>query len=127
MNVISAETAEKNADREGQYTFNSYPPDDYDGPLFVFAALGLGDHAHVEVSSGRAHPDPSRLGYGPGGLQYGRAGSFIMKWNDWVILRDVLVDAYDGMRIAEVRRASTAQLTTHFNYHKPVIAQGEAG
>lgn len=113
-NEVSPETAAKNATLPGGYTYNAYPPDGYQGPVFVYEALGIGDHAHVTIHTGtwtdtRGEWDPeggNRFSVHP---NMGRAGVVIMAWRDWERFREVV--AQDGTsRIAEVRMASKAQL-----------------
>lgn len=114
-NLIEDYIAEQNRDptneRLGGYTFNAFPPDDYEGIIFIVAALRLGDHAHLEWSSGRQVPVPN--GRQPA-LNYGRAGRIILAWDDWLALRPTL-DADERFRIAEVERPSQGQLDRHID------------
>jgi len=94
-NHVHPKLAEENEHRTGGYTYNQRPPKDYDGPVVVFGVGGLGGHAHIEISTGRAiHGD----------LNIGRAGSMIMAWQDWLRLRAPL-EGREGFVIAEVRNA----------------------
>jgi hypothetical protein len=106
---IAPEVASANAEREGAYTYNLFPPEDYEGPLVVFAAAGLGGHAHIEVSTGRQLIG----GNGEPYQNYGRAGILVMTWEDWILLRDALA-VNDYVRIAEVRNATRGQLDYYF-------------
>jgi hypothetical protein len=106
-NLISEEIAERNRSTEGGYTFNALVPDDYEGKALIFVALRLGDHAHVEVSSGRTIPQPSHQR-----LSYGKSGNVILPWDHWLLLREIL-DADPRVRIAEVEKPTAGQLRHH--------------
>jgi hypothetical protein len=107
-NLVSPEQAEANRGVPGAYTFNAYPPDDYDGIAFTLAVLRLGDHAHIEVNSGRAVPQPD----GQQRLPRSRAGRLILRWHEWEVLRAIL-GTHDCIRIAEVERPTQEQLEYH--------------
>jgi hypothetical protein len=103
-NVVSDEQAEINRYRGG-YTFNAFPPDDYEGLVWVYGALRIGDHAHLVVHTGRQHiqrNDEPRI-------SYGGAGHLIVKWPEWLLMRDAL-DAVPFVRIAEVERPTVEQI-----------------
>lgn len=106
-NIVSAETAVANRRRPGGYTFNAFTPDDYHGTAFSFASVRIGDHAHIEVESGRA------IGTPPGGahaeLRTSRAGKLILRWHEWLELRAIL-DADPRVRIAEVEHPTPGQV-----------------
>ncbi len=105
-NVVEPEQAERNrTEGIGGYTFNAFPPDDYEGLLLVVACVRLGDHAHLEVSSGRAGGAPGR----PTTLHYGLAGRLILRWPEWLKFRELL-DTAPWVRIAEVERPTKGQL-----------------
>lgn len=112
QNVVPEKYAVENESEEGAYTYNSFPPDEYEGRIFVFAVLGLGEHAHVQVGTAFWHGlekwelPMSRRQLGSHGI----AGNFTVSWRDWLQLRDMLEPRPD-VRVAEVRRASLAQLT----------------
>lgn len=101
-NVVEPEVAELNRRGEGlgRYTYNAFPPEDYSGVLLVFAAIRLGDHAHIEVESGRQTPQPHSI---HPATNTGRAGKLILRWHEWEKLREIL-DAAECTRIAEVER-----------------------
>lgn len=111
---VSPKMMALNADHEGAYTYNLFPPDDYEGRIVVFAVCGLGDHAHIQVSTGRQLIG----GDGEPYQNHGVAGNLVMAWGDWVALRDAL-EGFDFSRIAEVRRASRGQLAHHFAKMRP--------
>ena len=150
VNVIEPEIAERNADEEGGYTFNLFPPPGYQGPVFVFAVIGLGEHAHVFVETGTwtdtrplryetadgmehhcgtycEHPGPNGVHAVEDRVGYrvlpnsARAGKLVMKWVDWVSLRGLL-EGYPGMRIAEVRNATRKQLEYYLGSGEGAIA-----
>lgn len=98
-NVVSDEQAEANRTRAGAYTFNAFPPDDYEGLLLVVHTVRVGDHAHVKMESGRHVPSPPTIQRPT--LHYGFAGKVVLRWPEWVKLRDDL-EAMDWVRIAEV-------------------------
>lgn len=102
-NLIAAETAERGR-KVGGYTFNAFPPEDYEGFVMVFAAVRLGDHAHVEIQSGRITLHQERQTY-----NLGVAGRICLQWHQWVKWRDEL-DATTVHRIAEVERPTQGQL-----------------
>lgn len=109
-NLVPPETAQHNREHEGGgYTFNAFPPDDYEGILFVVVALRLGDHAHLEISSGWHTPQPHSRAPS---LHYGKAGHLILRWPEWLALREIF-DADDRFRIAEVERPTKGQLEFH--------------
>lgn len=111
-NRIAPETAEANRSRPGAWTFNAPPPDEYDGRMFTLATVRLGDHAHVDVYTGRQNAlhdgqitPTHHLGY---------AGRLVMAWGDWTLFRDKLADdAHPEFLIREVENPTHAQLETH--------------
>lgn len=107
-NEISDAQAEANRERYGALTFNAFPPDNYCGVILVFAAVRLGDHAHVEVQSGRWVPVPGE-GRFRARAAVGLAGRFVLRWHEWLRLRDDL-DRGTVYRIAEVEKPTDAQL-----------------
>ena len=108
-NLVSAHQAEINREIGG-LTFNAMPPDDYDGLMMVFAAVRLGDHAHVEVQSGRwLGTGPSHVGKNEGTALVGLAGRIILRWHEWTAWRD-LMEATTPYRIAEVEKPTKGQL-----------------
>lgn len=110
-NVVAPETAERNASQPGGgYTFNALIPPEYAGVCFTVAALRLGDHAHLDIESGRAIPQP---GYeGRPHYNCGRAGRLILRWHEWEVLR-ALLDQHENVHIAEVQQPTKGQLDHH--------------
>lgn len=105
-NLVASEQATLNRERGG-LTFNAMPPEGYIGIVLVFAAVRLGDHAHVEVQSGRWHA--SSLDPSEGMCSTGMAGRLVLRWHEWVAFRDQL-DLSTPHRIAEVERPTRGQL-----------------
>jgi hypothetical protein len=113
-NLITPEVA-KRARVYGGYTFNAMPPKDYDGPMMVFAAVRLGDHAHVEIESGRwLGPSVSHRGQESGAACVGLAGRIVLRWHEWVAWRDNM-DTTTPYRIADVERPTAAVLDRYMN------------
>lgn len=108
-NLVAPDTAQQNR-KTGGLTFNAMPPDDYDGLMMIFAAVRLGDHAHVEVRSGRwLGTGPSRRGGSLGSAMTGLAGRIVLRWHEWVAWRDIM-DATTPYRIVDVERPTRAML-----------------
>lgn len=106
VQLITPEVAEDNRQHAwGGYTFNLFPEDDYEGRVFVFAVIRIGDHAHIEVSTGWALP--ARHGR-MASMNMGFAGRLVMAWRDWLTFRDTLAMGED-VRIAEVERPTIGQ------------------
>jgi len=85
---------------------NAPPPADYEGRVVCFEVLRLGDHAHMEVSTGRQHAS------GPGRdptYHKGGAGHLVFAWEDWLHFRDAL-DAIPWVFLAEVENPTPEQL-----------------
>lgn len=118
-NLVDAETAERNrTEGHGGYTFNAPVASDYEGVVFTVACVRLGDHAHVDVESGRAvprlgdilHPNARQPHY-----RRGRAGRLVLRWHEWEVLRELL--ALSGcVHIAEVERPTDSQIAFHAGY-----------
>jgi hypothetical protein len=90
----------------GGRTFWAPPPLDYEGRVVCFEVIRLGDHAHIEVSTGRQHANgPSREPT----YHKGVAGRLVFAWGDWVHLRDAL-DAIPWVWLAEVEEPTPAQV-----------------
>lgn len=103
-NLVEPEIAEYNrTGRPGGYTFNAMTPDDYEGDVLVFGCVRIGDHAHIEVESGRSIPNPHRTPASLASpiLHRGVAGKLILRWHEWELLRGIL-DTDPRVRIAEV-------------------------
>ena len=104
-NLVSEEQVAVNRECYGGLTFNAFPPEGYNGIVLVFAAVRLGDHAHVEVQSGR-WVETHRA---PGNALVGLAGRMVLRWHEWIRFRDDL-DANTVYRIAEVEKPTDKQL-----------------
>lgn len=109
-NLIDAATRER-TEEEGGYTYNAIPPEDYEGPVYVWAVLRLGDHAHIEVSVGRQVPVPADTARPT--LHRSRSGGLIFPWERWIAFRDEVLDGRVEHRIAEVAHPSQASLAAH--------------
>lgn len=103
--LVDAEAAEFNRTRGGAYTFNLFPPGDWDGFIFTVIVVRLGDHAHLDVRTGRS----TSRGEGVSG---GEAGKLVMAWAHWLHLRGML-EHHPGVRIAEVECPTRGQLERH--------------
>lgn len=103
-NVVDAETAERNrtVGLPGGATFNTFPPPDYEGIGFTVAAVRIGDHAHIEVGSGRIVKGYDETDYTQI-LRMGRVGKLVMAWHEWEELRAIL-EPHEQVRIAEVEK-----------------------
>lgn len=112
-NVVAPETAEANREEgtNGSYTFNAPIPREYDGICIVIAALRLGDHAHLDIWSGR-HIPARTDGQFEGTRNVGHSGRLILRWDEWLMLRGIL-DDHEGVLIREVERATLGQLEYH--------------
>ena len=107
-NLITVEVAERNrSGLPGGYTFNAYPPSGFDGRVLVFACVRLGDHAHVEVYSGRSIPSASD--YEGDHCWKGYAGHLVLRWPEWLLLREMsMMVAFT--RVAEIENPTTEQV-----------------
>lgn len=116
-NLVVPKDAERGR-RQGGYTFNAFPPDDYNGLILVFACVRLGDHAHVETQSGRWRSSgPSR----PNGI-CGLAGRMVLRWPEWIHLRHHL-DEHTPYRIAEVEKPTRGQLDRYVTTAPPDVGE----
>lgn len=94
----------------GALTFNAEPPEDYAGKLLILAAIRLGDHAHIDVYTGRMVPRK------PGQsmeacVRRGHAGELVMQWHFWEWVRDALAtETNPAVFIREVEFPTVAQL-----------------
>jgi hypothetical protein len=109
-NLVEPETAERNrSDPPGGYTFNAYIPSEYAGIGFTVACVRLGDHAHLDIFSGRHvtrfHGSDPAFG--------GRAGRLVLRWHEWIKLRDEVLEPHPFIRIAEVENPTQSQLEHH--------------
>ncbi len=110
-NVVDPEYIETfRTEGEGRRTFNVLPPEDYEGTIMVFACVRLGEHAHVDVSSGEQVVQPA--GAPRAKWRYSGAGHLILRWPEWELMRDALVDL-PWVRLAEVERPTLGQLGRH--------------
>jgi hypothetical protein len=111
-NLIAPETAVQNRESPGALTFNAPPPDEHDGPILVLATVRLGDHAHVDVYSGRQNA--LKDGQFTPTVHRGYAGRLVFAWWFWEQLRDRLAEAdHPEVLIREVERPTRQQLETH--------------
>jgi len=109
-NLIKPETAEHNRERPGAWTFNAEIADDYDGLCFVVAALRLGEHAHLDCYSG--HQVAKVEGALRPTRHLGKAGKLILRWDEWLLLRDIL-DGPHPVLVREVENPSQGNLDIH--------------
>jgi hypothetical protein len=116
-NLIDADALERGLSMVGGLTFNAFPEDGYNGPMFVFAAIRLGDHAHVEIQSGRWLTGPSG-----GTPNVGLAGRICLRWNEWVTLRDHM-DLTTQWRIAEVQNPTDGQAHRYVTHAPPDVGE----
>jgi hypothetical protein len=109
-NRVAPETAARNREQgEGAYTFHAPISDDYEGIAFTVAALRIGDHAHLDVDSGRAVNSGQPLAPR---VTRGHAGRLILRWHEWEVFREIL-DAAECVHIAEVERPTLGQIRHH--------------
>jgi hypothetical protein len=110
-NLVEPETAEHNRAMPGGLTFNAEVPDEYEGTIFVIAALRLGDHAHLDIHTGRQVPTP-RGGWRPT-RHLSRAGRLILRWHEWLVLRSLLDVADVPVVLREVENPTKGNLEIH--------------
>lgn len=109
-NLIEPETRERNRQMFSAWTWNAEVPDDYSGVLVFVAALRLGDHAHLDVHTGRQHPNPR--GREPT-RHLSRAGRLIFRWHEWETIRDQLTALDVPIILREVEKPTSGQLDHH--------------
>lgn len=109
-NLIEPETAERNRQLWGAWTWNAEVPDDYTGVLVFVACVRLGDHAHLDVHTGRQHANPD--GREPT-RHLSRAGRLIFRWLEWTTIRDQLTELDVPIVLREVERPTPGQLDHH--------------
>ncbi len=116
-NLVAEETADLNRRgaglrEDGGFTFNAPLAADYTGPAFTVAAVRLGDHAHVVVESGQAVASPEgrfgRIRVQPY-LRVAKAGKLILRWHEWIILRDFLASD-ERFHVVEVERPTQGMI-----------------
>lgn len=119
-NLVSDEQAEANRTVRlpGAYTFNAYPPKDYTGFVLCVATLRLGDHAHLDIDTGRQTSPPIH-GDDDGpwaddrtNVSRSHAGRLVMRWDAWLKIREML-ELVPWTRIAEVEKPNKGQLDYH--------------
>lgn len=109
-NIVEPETAERNrtVGLPGAYTFHAVIERERLGKNgLTFAAVRVGDHAHVEVLSGCIRQrgpfdefvEPS----------YGHAGWLVLRWPEWLVLRDALDAGSPDVRVVEVEKPTVGQ------------------
>lgn len=109
-NLIDDETAERNrTEGLGSYTFNAPLARDFEGVALTVACVRIGDHAHLDIESGRAVYQPDRISPR---IARGRAGRLILRWEEWLLLRETLA-ATDYVHVAEVERPTFGQISFH--------------
>lgn len=109
-NRITPDVAAHNREWPGALTFNAPCPDTYDGPILILATVRLGDHAHVDVYSGRQNALTASGSPVPT-MHRGHAGRLILAWKFWVGLRDRLAeDDHPEVLIREVENPTKQQL-----------------
>lgn len=91
----------------GANTFATPPPDDYEGRLICFEVVRLGDHAHVNVSTGRQHANGPRR---TPTFHKGDAGRIVMQWEDWLHWRAALDSGPPWQWIVEVEHPRPGQI-----------------
>ena len=131
-NIVAPETAERNrtVGLPGGYTFHAVIPVDRVGKNgLTFAAVRVGEHAHVEVLSGRIR----RRGADLGGESwefvepsYGHAGWLILRWPEWVVLRDALTEGSSDVRVIEVEKPTAGQVRRALAHGSRSVLRGEA-
>lgn len=123
-NVVASDTAERNrtVGLPGGYTFHAViDPVRVGKNGLTFAAVRVGDHAHVEVLSGRIRrrgPDPHGEFWEFVEPSYGGAGWLVLRWPEWVVLRDALDVGSPDVRVIEVEKPTAGQA-------KRALAHGE--
>jgi hypothetical protein len=111
---VDDETTERNrtVGLPGGYTFHAViDPKRVGKHGLTFAAVRVGDHAHVEVLSGRIRrrgPDLSEA-WDFVEPSYGGAGWLILRWPEWLTLRDTLDRGSPDVRVIEVEKPTAAQ------------------
>lgn len=118
-NVIIPEVAEANrSGSPGAYTFHAPIPDDYFGISLTVACVRLGDHAHIDVDSGRHNPRISE--YSEPRESRGYAGRLVLRWGEWLKFREVL-EAAEWIHVVEVENPTHGQLTYHTRTGPPPV------
>jgi len=109
-NVVEEDATE--TIRIGAYTFHALIALGLVGHHgLTFAAVRVGDHAHVEVLSGRIR----RRGAERDGAwemletSYGGAGWLVLRWPEWLVLRAALDVGSGNIRVVEVEHPTPAQ------------------
>ena len=113
-NIVPADTAERNrTGRPGGYTFHAViPPLRVGNHGLTFATVRIGDHAHVEVGSGRIKRRGPDLGETWELVEpsYGAAGRLVLRWPEWLVLRDALDVGSPDVRVIEVENPTLGQI-----------------
>jgi hypothetical protein len=113
-NIVAAATAEHNRTHHpGGYTFHAVIPTSRVGNHgLTFAAVRVGDHAHVEVLSGRIRRRGPDLDESWELVEpsYGAAGRLVLRWPEWVVLRDALDTGSEDVRVIEVENPTVGQI-----------------
>lgn len=119
-NIVDEETAEMNrtVGLGGAYTFHAIiDPQRVGRPGLTVAAVRVGDHAHVEVLSGRIRRRGPDRGEAWDFVEpsYGHAGWLILRWPEWLVLRDALDVGSPDVRVIEVEKPTAAQARRHLS------------
>lgn len=110
-NEVPPEIAEvRRSEFPGLWTFHAPIRNDYFGNAMTVACVRLGDHAHIDIDTGRHNPSP--VDYKRGTVSRGYAGRLVMRWPEWEMFR-ALLDSAEWVEIAEVENPTQKQL----NYH----------
>lgn len=112
-NVVTEEQAELNrTGPTGRYTFHALIERAAVGRNgLTFAAVRVGDHAHVEVLSGRIRrrgPDWD-ADWEFYETSHGGAGWLVLRWPEWIVLRDALDAGSPAVRVIEVENPRPEQ------------------
>lgn len=113
-NIVEEATAERNRTNSlGAFTFHAPVPDDYAGIVLVVVALRLGDHAHLDCFSGRHVPMPDDGMPVEGRLCVGSAGRLVLRWHEWLLLREHFAREGAPIIVREVEGPTKGQLDIH--------------
>ena len=96
----------------GRYTFHAViGPERVGKPGLTFAAVRVGDHAHVEVLSGLIKRRGPHIDAGWEFVEpsYGEAGWLVLRWPEWLVLRDALDIGSPDVRVIEVENPRPGQ------------------
>lgn len=113
-NLITPETIKANENgKQGGYTYHCLVDPSYTGIVITMACLRLGDHAHVAVYTGSQTAAHDWKPWEASSQHRSKAGNLIMRWPEWVLLRNTLDETAPYCRIAEVENPTAEQLIYH--------------